>query len=210
LVLDSFRKKGDWFLDPLANRMKHVNPNTLSWIAFVCAVFAGFFFWLGGMWGLLFALAFLCLNALFDALDGKIAKIAGKASKKGDFLDHVLDRYADIFIVAGIVFAGIPNRLHSSVIAFIALLGILMTSYLGTQAQAVGAGRDYGGLIGRADRLVILMLFTLVQVIIFPLGLWGFDVFGYSITLIDIAMIIIAVGGHATAIQRAVRTWKRL
>jgi CDP-diacylglycerol--glycerol-3-phosphate 3-phosphatidyltransferase/archaetidylinositol phosphate synthase len=39
-----------------------------------------------------------------------------------------------------------------------AVVGTLLTSYLGVQAQAVGVGRYYGGILGRADRLVIIML----------------------------------------------------
>lgn len=206
MVLDSHRDKADWFLVPLARRMKHVHPNIVSWIAFLCAVFAGVNFWIGGFWGLLFAFFFIALNALFDALDGKIAKMAGKASKKGDFLDHVLDRYADIFIVGGIMLSGV----HNNVIALFALVGILMTSYLGTQAQAVGVGRDYGGIMGRADRLVILMLFTLIQLVGSPLGLWMVGTSDYYLTWIDIAMVIIAIGGNVTAIQRAVRAWRRI
>ncbi|MFQ6060969.1 MAG: CDP-alcohol phosphatidyltransferase family protein, partial [Thermoplasmata archaeon] len=174
--------------------------------AFLCAVIAGFMFWLGGMWAMLFAFLFLCLNALLDALDGKIAKMFGKASKRGDFLDHVLDRYADIFIVGGILLSGFYNF----VLAFFALLGILLTSYMGTQAQAVGAGRDYGGIMGRADRLFVLMLLTLVQLIAFPFQFGGFYIYGLFISFIDIAMIIIAIGGNVTAVQRAVRTWKRI
>ncbi|UCD93245.1 MAG: CDP-alcohol phosphatidyltransferase family protein [Methanobacteriota archaeon] len=186
--------------------MKHIHPNTISWIAFLCAVFAGVNFWIGGFWGLLFAFFFIALNALFDALDGKIAKMTGKASKKGDFLDHVLDRYADIFIVGGIILSGV----HNSVIGLVALVGILMTSYLGTQAMAVGAGRDYGGIMGRADRLVILMLFTLIQLIGSPFGFWMVGTSEYYLTWIDIAMVIIAIGGNITAVQRAVRAWKKI
>ena len=37
-------------------------------------------------------------------------------------------------------------------IGVFALTGVLMSSYLGTQAQAVGVGRYYGGILGRADR----------------------------------------------------------
>ena len=38
-----------------------------------------------------------------------------------------------------------------------------MLSYMGTQAQAIGAGRDYAGLLGRADRLVVLIMVPIIQ-----------------------------------------------
>jgi archaetidylinositol phosphate synthase len=149
---------------------------------------------------------FLALNALLDALDGMVAKMTGKASIRGDFLDHVLDRYADIFIVGGIMLS--PT--YNGVLAFLALIGVLMTSYLGTQAMAVGAGRDYGGMIGRADRLVILMLFCLIQMGASAIGFAYVPFNGFSLNFIDISMLIIAIGGNATAIQRALRAWKKL
>jgi archaetidylinositol phosphate synthase len=206
LVLDSYRDKADRFLLPIANRMKHVHPNTISWIAFLCAVFAGVFFWFGDITSLFFALVFLILNSFLDALDGKVAHVTGKASMKGDFLDHVLDRYADIFIVGGILLS--PS--YNTVLAFFAIIGVLMTSYLGTQAMAVGAGRDYGGVMGRADRLVILILFCLIQITASAAGYYALDFGQFTLNYIDIAMLIFAIGGNATAVQRAVRAWKRL
>jgi archaetidylinositol phosphate synthase len=190
----------------MAKRLQHINPDTLSWMAFLCAVFAGVNFWLGTIWTLSIAFIFLFLNGLLDALDGKVAKLTGKDSIRGDFLDHVLDRYADIFIVGGIMLS--PT--YNSVLAFLAIIGVLMTSYLGTQSMAVGAGRDYGGILGRADRLVILMLFCLIQMGASALDFSSLSFNGFSLNFIDIAMIIFAIGGNATAIQRAVRTWRKL
>ena len=48
-------------------------------------------------------------------------------------------------------------------VGVVALLGVLLLSYMGTQAQAVGAGRVYEGVLGRADRLVILTLVPMIQ-----------------------------------------------
>ncbi|MCI4371840.1 MAG: CDP-alcohol phosphatidyltransferase family protein, partial [Thermoplasmata archaeon] len=97
MVLDRYRRLADRFLVPVAARMIRVNPNAVSWAAFLAAVGAGFGFFLGGSWFLGTALVLLLVNSCLDALDGKIAKMAGKASARGDFLDHVLDRYADVF-----------------------------------------------------------------------------------------------------------------
>lgn len=47
------------------------------------------------------------LNAASDAMDGALARRIGTADLRGDFLDHVIDRYADIFIVCGIFFGGL-------------------------------------------------------------------------------------------------------
>ena len=44
-------------------------------------------------------------SSLFDALDGKVARITDSSSARGDLLDHVFDRYSDIFILGGITFS---------------------------------------------------------------------------------------------------------
>ena len=167
MVLDRYRKAADRFLVPVASRMLRVNPNVVSWIAFLAAVTAGVSFFIGGRGFLSLALVLILANSYLDALDGKIAKMAGKASVRGDFLDHVLDRYADVFMLGGIAFNAMYCRLE---VGTLALLGVLLTSYMGTQAQAVGQGRAYGGVLGRADRLVLLFLGGLIQLIVAPSG----------------------------------------
>ncbi len=202
MVLNSYRASADPYLLPLAKRMRKMNPNTLTWIAFLFAVLAGISFYLSNIWLLLFAGLCILLNALFDALDGKIAKITNRTTIRGDFLDHTLDRYADVFIIGGVMLSAYCDWF----IGLLALLGVIFASYMGTQAQALGCKRDYGGILGRADRLVILIIVPLIQFwVSFELGgkLWLFSPLEY-------AMIWFAIAGHITAIQRGIKTWKRL
>jgi len=212
LVLDNYRETADKVLVPMARRVINVNPDHLSAVAIILAALAGILFYLSGEWYwlLIVAVAVLMASAVMDALDGKVAKLAGKASVRGDFLDHVLDRYADIFIIMGIMLSGYCNWL----IGVLGLTGVLMTSYLGTQSQAVGVKRDYGGILGRADRLALLMLV--------PLLLWGMLFFwntdiivtlpylNLAVTPFDVLLLWFAIAGHFTAIQRGRRTWKEL
>jgi archaetidylinositol phosphate synthase len=182
--------------------MRNVEPNTLTWIAFMFAILAGIFFYLDDIRLLLLAVFCIFFNALLDALDGKIAKITGKVSKRGDFLDHVLDRYADVFIIGGIM---LSSHCHWF-IGLLGLLGVIFASYMGTQAQALGCKRDYGGILGRADRLVILILVSLIQILAYLAAdgrIWIF-------TPLEYAMIWFAIAGQITAIQRGVRTWEKL
>jgi archaetidylinositol phosphate synthase len=202
MVLNNYRGSAEPYLVPLAKRMRNVNPNTITWIAFLFAVLAGLFFYLNNIWFLLLAVLCIFANALLDALDGKVAKIFGKTSKRGDFLDHVLDRYADVIIIGGIMLS-----VHCHwFIGLLAMLGVIFASYMGTQAQALGLKRDYGGILGRADRLVILIIVPLIQFLTYITlngRLWMF-------TPIEYAMIWFAIAGHVTAIQRGIRAWDRL
>jgi archaetidylinositol phosphate synthase len=149
---------------------------------------------------LFFAALFVFLNGLFDAVDGKVAKIANKTSLRGDFLDHALDRYADVFIVGGLA---LSSWCRPS-IGLLAVIGMLLTSYMGTQSQAIGHKRDYSGLLGRADRLVLLMIFPVVQHIALRYSLQ----LPWNTTVLEWGLIYFAVVGNITAVQRFYSTLK--
>lgn len=138
---------------------------------------------------------FIFLNGFFDAIDGKVAKIMKKTSLKGDFLDHAIDRYADVFILGGLALSAWSTY---PAIGLLAVVGMLLTSYMGTQSQAVGNKRNYTGLLGRADRLVLLMIAPLIQHIFL---LYGF-ILPYGLNLLDCVLIYFAIMGNVTAIQR--------
>jgi len=192
----------------------------MTWLAFVFAVLAGLTFvatnFLGGYstYALFLAASLIFLNAIFDALDGKVARLSKRESKRGDFLDHVLDRYADFFIIGGMTISPFCDPW----IGVLAILGVIFASYMGTQAQAVGIKRDYGGLLGRSDRLVLLIFLPLVQMFLemvklvgpshhFPVTVSGVTV---QLSVIELMMIWFAIAGNTTAIQRAWATWNEL
>lgn len=178
-----------------ASRGIGLTPNILTVGALLAAAAAGVGFYLGSV---LMGTVFIALNAVMDGLDGALARAQQIEGKRGDFLDHVADRYADIFILAGIFAGGFA----SWQIGVFALTGVLMSSYLGTQAQAVGVGRYYGGVLGRADRLVLLFIAGLCTMA-FPGLIFGF-------TILCWLLAFFGVMGHFTAIQRFAYVWKRL
>jgi archaetidylinositol phosphate synthase len=165
MVLDRSRERADPLLTLIAKRFTVVNPDLLTWCALVFSVIAGVFFYFSNQTSelqnffLLFAALFVFLNGLFDAIDGKVAKLTHKTSARGDFLDHALDRYADVFMVGALALSSWCRP----PIGLLAIVGVLLTSYMGTQAQAIGYKRDYSGLLGRADRLVLLIVFPIFQ-----------------------------------------------
>lgn len=207
MVLNNYRKEADSVLKPIAEKMSSVNPNTLTWIAFFSAVLAGVFFYMSySPLVVLLGGVMVLSNSFFDAMDGKVAKLTGKASIKGDFLDHSLDRYSDIFILGGIAM----GPLCRTPIGFLGLIGVLMTSYMGTQAHAVRVGRDYGGVAGRADRLILLLLFPVFYVLLSYFYTIDFTIFGFDFSLFEILMVWFAVAGQYTAIHRGVSSWNEL
>jgi len=210
MVLDAKRDKAERFLMPAANALKNVDPNMISFGALVLAFMTGVAaYYSYESWELLLpcTAVLVILSGYLDAIDGKVARIAGKASKRGDFIDHVFDRYADIFMIGGVAISGWCNIY----LGILALLGVLMTSYMGTQAQALGIGRMYAGLLGRADRIV-LMFFAPIFQLIFTLvtGDRTFELLGVDISIFEIMMAWFAIVGNITAIQRAKSTWDAL
>jgi archaetidylinositol phosphate synthase len=219
MVLEDYRKSADQYVGPFAEYFKNADPSSLTVLAFLCAVLAGMCFIMTRIWDwfLLIAPIFVFLNGFFDVLDGRVARLSRRASLRGDFLDHVLDRYADVFIIGGIAL----SPYCPPVIGLLAIIGVIFASYMGTQAQAVGCGREYKGWLGRADRLVILTFAPIIQYpLVWPgwnLGFYRFTLFVGSqyettitLTFLAIVMLIFAFMGHATAIQRAYSTWQEL
>lgn len=208
MVLDTQRARVDFLLAPVAKKLINVNPNTISWLGLITAFVSGvlMYFSPDNHWFLLIGAAVVILSGYFDALDGKIAKLSGKASKKGDYLDHVFDRYADLFMIGGVAISAWCNIY----IGLLALVGVLLTSYMGTQAQAVGAPRLYAGLLGRADRVVLSTLFPVIQFVMCMIGFDAIQIADWSISWMEIMVIYFAVMGNVTAIQRGIITWNNM
>lgn len=202
MTLDDLRSKSLAVTEPLAALAERAGatPNMISLLSMIFALAAGALYRLSaGEVSLLYLAALMVLlNAVFDAVDGALARRTGQAEPKGDFLDHVIDRYADMAILVGIVLAGYVSEAWG----IFAVMGVLLTSYLGTQAQALRLGRLYGGIMGRADRLTLILAATIANAA-FPGDLAGLSILGWAVVLITVA-------SHVTALQRIVLIWKRL
>ena len=201
MTLDRLRPVAELALDPMIAAADWIGltPDGVSVIAFAFAVAAAVGFYLATPLG--YALGALCVlaNGWLDLLDGALARTQNVDSRGGDLLDHVLDRYADIILVVGLS-AGVARY----DLGLLAVTGVLMTSYLGTQIQAVGLGRQYGGLVGRADRLALIGVTGVVAAAV------GGSVGPLSLTVVGYLLLFFAVVGHFTALQRFWGAWRDL
>lgn len=207
MSIESLRPKIQWFLNPIAKFFSHlpITPNGWTIVSLVCAFGAGVAFAFGKP---LLGVIFVILNACLDVLDGALARYMKISSPVGDYLDHVFDRYADTAIVIGILVWGILGTepwnfavfgctIPAWVIGVFAITGVLLSSYMGTQAQAVGLKRNYGGILGRADRLILLVVLGVAEFIYPSPFILGLSFLGWL-------LVIYGVLGHITAIQRFV------
>jgi Phosphatidylglycerophosphate synthase len=193
MTLDGLRPLADRVIRPFVSGSKRagLTPDTVSLLALLAAIAAAGSFYLAGETRLAYLLGALLVfcNGMLDLLDGALARELDTSSSAGDLLDHAFDRYADIAVVAGLA-AGI----EAFALGFAAVTGVLMTSYLGTQAEAVGLDRVYGGLLGRADRLVLVGVAATVA----AFGDWTLQ----GLTVVGWLLVVFAVVGHLTALQR--------
>ncbi|KAF5410098.1 MAG: Archaetidylinositol phosphate synthase [Candidatus Methanocomedens sp.] len=199
MTLNNYRPYVSFILEPCASALVHMGltPNRVSVLSLIFAILAGvsYYYSYDNRIYLIAALVFVILNSFTDAVDGVMARMFNMQSDRGDFLDHVIDRYADTFIICGIFFAGYVHWM----IGVAAITGVLITSYMGTQAQAVGGTRHYGGIMGRADRLALIIMVSAAN-IIYPAQIYSMQLLGWII-------VVIALTSHFTAVQRFFHTW---
>lgn len=202
MTLDDFRGVAGVVTEPLSALAEKtgISPNQLSVLSLVFAAAASAFYYSSASdKSMLYAAALMVLlNAIFDAADGSLARRTGKADLKGDFLDHAIDRYADMFFLGGIIFAGYAPW----PVGLLAVIGVFLTSYIGTQAQALRLGRYYGGIMGRADRLAMIFLATLGNAA-YPYSIAGLPILGW-------VLVATMISSHITALQRFHHVWKKL
>ena len=200
MTLDRLRPVADRLLTPFVTGADRVGltPNSVSVISLGVAVAAAGVFVVAEPLFYVAGAGFVFANGWLDLIDGALARQQETASAGGDLLDHVIDRYADLTIIGGLA-AGVGNF----ALGFLAVTGVLMTSYLGTQIQAVGLGRAYGGLVGRADRLALIGLTGVAAAVVS-----GPVVAGYVV--VELLLAFFTLIGHLTAAQRFWGAWNDL
>jgi len=159
---------------------KPVNPNYLTvvgalfgYFSAVCIAFG--YVKTGGI--------ILLFSGFFDLLDGAVARNTKTVSPFGGFLDSVLDRYTDLFLMFGI-FVLFLKQGHTYALAFtfIATIGVAIIPYAKARAEAASI-ECKAGMLERPERIIILLI-------------------GIFFDLLLYAMIVLAVLTHVTVIQR--------
>lgn len=149
--------------------------------------------------------ALIIAFSLFDMLDGQVARIGNMVSKFGAMYDSILDRYCELFTVGGIAYYLIQtNHFTGAIIAFIALVGSIMVSYVRARAEGVGIECKMG-FMQRPERVVVTAAATLATGICGLCGV-GFD----PDSILIVAMLIIAVFANLTAFARINHCRKQL
>ena len=139
----------------------------------------------------LLAAGLFLLSAFMDLIDGSVARVTGTVSKKGAYLDTVVDRYVEGIIILGLLFAGLPDfYLPVTAWLFVYFFGAMMTTYVKAAAKEKELTEKElrGGFLERAERLLILFIGILVA---------SLDTFYLTYTI-----VVLAILSNITALQR--------
>lgn len=178
-----------------------VSPNVLTVIGVtinvVCGVLFGFgeFFWAGIV---------LIVANLFDMLDGNVARLSGRVTKFGGFLDSSLDRLSDMVVFLGIIIFYASNTpLHSLLYVFLAGVGLMfsvMVSYTTARSEGFGVKANIG-FLQRPERVVLLIIGALST---FP------DSDSYFANRMPQVLWVLAIGSLWTFVHRMFYIWKEI
>lgn len=118
-------------------------------VACVAALLAGLELWLA-------ASVVMVGGALFDTLDGALARALDRATRFGAFLDSTVDRWGESVVYAGISFGGMAAREPTTVLlSSLAMASALMVSYTRAKAESLGFHGEVG-IAPRPERIAIL------------------------------------------------------
>lgn len=165
------------------------------------------FNYFGGLMGLLAGFAYakdslalggwlVLIGGLADIIDGRIARARRIASDYGEFLDSMLDRFAEMFAFIGLAvyFEAVPLAMTATILA---LGGSLMVSYARAKGEGVGINCR-GGVMQRAERLVLLAIASLLDNAVTRALHW------HNGAILLTVIVFIGAGSIGTAIYRTV------
>jgi CDP-diacylglycerol--glycerol-3-phosphate 3-phosphatidyltransferase len=179
----------------------HINPNILTVIGVALNVGCGLLFGMGRFFSA--GIALIVAN-LFDMLDGQVARLSGRVTRFGGFLDSSLDRLSDMVVFVGLmVFYARDTEFHSTLNVFLAgagLMGSVMVSYASARAESLIPKCDVG-FLRRPERVVLFIIGALSTHHSSP---------NFFANRMPAVLWVLAVGSYWTFAHRMYHTWREL
>ena len=185
-----------------------LKANHLSFLGLFSGLGAGIAFVYSPFWGGVLTL----LAGFLDSLDGVLARELKQEKRQGAFLDSILDRYGECFILMGIWAYFFKRGGATPLITltlFLVLFGSLMVSY--TKARAEGLNVScLVGLFQRGERIIVVAVAGMVNSLLNSTVQAGeAAIIGQDAVLI-VSLILLAVGTNLTALWRILHVWSKL
>ena len=179
----------------------HISPNILTFIGVAINVGSGMLFGFGRFF---WAGMVLIVANLFDMLDGQVARLSGRVTSFGGFLDSSLDRLSDMVVFVGLmVFYARDTEFHSTLNVFLAgagMMGSVMVSYASARAESLIPKCDVG-FLRRPERVVLLIIGGLTT---HPGSSSPF------LNRMPAVLWVLAVGSYWTFAHRMYHTWREV
>jgi len=164
-----------------------LSPNFWTCVGLALALISAVVYGLGIEFGLIIGGILLLVSGFFDMVDGQVAKVTGKTSKKGAYFDSMFDKIAEVAIFLGILIGGYAEP-------YLVLLAItlsLLVSYARAKSDAINIKLQGVGIGERAERLLVIAIIGII---------------GYM----EIAVVIVVIIAGITLIQRMILTAKNI
>jgi archaetidylinositol phosphate synthase len=164
-----------------------LSANFWTFVGLGFALLSAVVYGMGMEFGLIIGGVLLLVSGFFDMVDGQVARVTGKTSKKGEYLDSMFDKIAEVAIFLGILVGGYVEP-------YLVLLAItlsLLVSYARSKSDIVNIKLQGVGIGERAERLLAIAI----------IGIIGF---------MDYAVIIVVIIAGITLIQRMFYTAKNI
>jgi archaetidylinositol phosphate synthase len=177
-----------------------LTPNRISGLGIILALSAGLAYaeWKNWPFSLHTAIILLLLSGFCDALDGVVARLYQQTTAFGGFLDSLLDRYADAAVYVGIIMSGLLSGPCDLLWGLAALTGSLLVSYSRARAEATNVKMESVGIVERAERIIILVIASIVAI------------YWQPTTVMGVAIILLAILSNLTVLQRSLYAYEKL
>jgi archaetidylinositol phosphate synthase len=190
-LLSRYREFLNARFESMARTISFLSPNAITVISLLFSFVPAYFYYSARFQiaGLL-----LLVSGGLDVMDGAVARITGRVSAFGGFLDSTFDRISDLAILGGIALSGIVDWRLVLFTAF----GSFMVPYCRARAEAAGAGRMAVGVAERAERQILLVVISLIHPLV------------SDVNLLELAVGVLGVLAWVTVVQRIVAARRQL
>jgi len=164
-----------------------LSPNFWTAVGLGFAILSAIVYGMGIEFGLIIGGVLLLVSGFFDIVDGQVARVTGKTSKKGSYIDSMFDKIAEVAIFFGILVGGYAEPY----LVFLAITLSLLVSYARAKSDIINVKLRGIGIGERAERLLVIAI----------IGIIGF---------MEYAVIIVVIIAGITLIQRMIVTTKNI
>ncbi|EGP93819.1 CDP-alcohol phosphatidyltransferase family protein [Nitrosarchaeum koreense] len=163
------------------------SPNFWTVVGLLFALASAVVYGMGIEFGLIIGGVLLLVSGFFDMVDGQVARITGKTSKKGSYLDSMFDKIAEVAIFLGLLIGGYAEPY----LVMFAITLSLLVSYARAKSDALNINMQGIGIGERAERLLVIAIIGII---------------GYM----EPAVMIVVVIAGITLVQRMITTAKNI